>query len=83
MSSFILMAFIIKIDSKGPLFFIQKRIETNKTSFCILKFRKIRSDALKETPIHLLAEPERFTTMFSKILRKTVIDELPQLINIF
>ena len=80
------MAFIalaIKIDSKGPVFFKQKRIGKNKKTFYILKFRTMRTDAPKDAPTHTLENPDMWITKFGAFLRKTSIDELPQIFNIF
>ncbi|MGJ9383963.1 sugar transferase [Salipaludibacillus sp. CF4.18] len=79
---FLLLAIIIKTDSKGPVFFKQKRVGINKQHFYILKFRTMRSDTPKDMPTHLLQDPEAFITKSGKFLRKTSLDELPQIINI-
>lgn len=79
---FILIVFVIKIDSKGPILFKQKRIGRNKKHFYILKFRTMRIDTPKDTPTHLLENPEKWITKMGKLLRKTSLDELPQIINI-
>lgn len=79
---FLLLAVIIKFDSKGPVFFKQKRVGVNKEHFYILKFRTMRSDTPKDMPTHLLQDPEAFITKSGKFLRKTSLDELPQIINI-
>lgn len=73
----------IKIDSAGPILFKQKRVGINKTYFNILKFRTMRIDTPKDTPTHLLADPEQYITKVGKFLRKTSLDELPQLFNVF
>ena len=70
------------MTSPGPVFFKQKRVGKNKTYFNILKFRTMRTDTPKDTPTHLLANPEQYITSIGKILRKTSLDELPQIINI-
>lgn len=79
---FLVIAFMIKIDSKGPVLFKQKRIGRNRKKFFILKFRTMRIDAPKDMPTHLLVNPEMFITRVGKILRRTSLDELPQIINI-
>lgn len=79
---FILLMILIKIDSKGPILFKQKRIGKNKKHFYILKFRTMRIDTPKDTPTHLLENPEKWITKMGKFLRKTSLDELPQIINI-
>lgn len=77
----IIMIFI-KSTSKGPAFFRQKRIGNGKTEFYILKFRTMRTDAPKDMPTHLLENPESYITPVGKFLRKTSLDELPQIFNI-
>lgn len=79
---FLIIVAAIKIDSKGPVFFKQKRVGLNKTHFYILKFRTMRIDTPKDMPTHMLSDPAKFITRTGKILRKTSLDELPQLINI-
>ena len=79
---FILLAIIIKLDSKGPVFFKQKRVAKNKLYFNILKFRTMRVDTPKDMPTHMLNNPEAFITRLGRFLRKTSLDELPQIINI-
>lgn len=79
---FLLIAIVIKIDSKGPIFFKQKRIVKNKKHFHILKFRTMRTDTPNDMPTHLFDDPEAFITKSGKFLRKTSLDELPQIINI-
>jgi O-antigen biosynthesis protein WbqP len=80
---FLILIISIKLDSKGPVLFKQKRIGLNKTHFNILKFRTMRIDTPKDTPTHLLGNPDRFITKTGKFLRKTSLDELPQIWNIF
>ncbi|WP_048727066.1 sugar transferase [Carnobacterium sp. 1290_CSPC] len=79
---FLVLAIWIKIDSPGPVFFKQKRIGKNRTFFQIYKFRTMRSDTPKDTPTHMLNDPATFITRSGHFLRKTSLDELPQLINI-
>jgi O-antigen biosynthesis protein WbqP len=78
----LLIALIIKVESKGKVLFTQRRIGKNKRLFNIYKFRSMRSDTPKDTPTHLLTNPERFITKSGAFLRKSSLDELPQLINI-
>ena len=78
---FILIVFI-KLDSKGPILFKQKRVGIHKTHFEILKFRTMKIDTPKDMPTHMLANPEKYITRVGKFLRKTSLDELPQIINI-
>lgn len=80
---FLILIIAIKIDSRGHVFFKQKRIGINKTHFNILKFRTMRIDTPKDTPTHLLDNPEQYITKVGKFLRKTSLDELPQIWNIF
>ncbi|MFL2128269.1 sugar transferase [Ruoffia sp. FAM 26255] len=79
---FLVLAIWIKIDSPGPVFFKQKRIGKNRTFFQIYKFRTMRSDTPRDTPTHMLNDPASFITRSGHFLRKTSLDELPQLINI-
>lgn len=79
---FLIIITAIKLDSKGPIFFKQKRVGINKTHFNILKFRTMRVDTPKDMPTHLLSNPEQWITRVGKFLRKTSLDELPQLFNI-
>ncbi|MBR5321979.1 MAG: sugar transferase [Clostridia bacterium] len=73
----------IKLDSKGPVFFKQKRVGIHKTHFNILKFRTMRIDTPHDMPTHMLSNPDMWITRVGKFLRKTSLDELPQLFNIF
>ncbi len=77
-----LIAVLIKVESKGPVIFKQKRIGKNKKEFYIYKFRTMRIDAPKDMPTHLLTNPESFITKVGGFLRKTSLDELPQIFNI-
>lgn len=79
---FLFLIIAIKIESKGPILFKQKRVGKNKIYFNILKFRSMRIDTPRETPTHLLVNPDQWITRVGKVLRKTSLDELPQLINI-
>lgn len=72
----------IKTDSPGPVLFKQKRVGIHKSHFFILKFRTMRIDTPKDMPTHLLQNPEQYITKVGKFLRKTSLDELPQIINI-
>ncbi|MDO5742320.1 MAG: sugar transferase [Vagococcus sp.] len=79
---FIIIMIAIKMDSKGPVFFKQKRVGKNKKLFSIYKFRTMYVETPKEMPTHLLSNPDAFITKIGKFLRKTSLDELPQMINI-
>lgn len=79
---FIIISFLIKTTSKGKILYKQKRIGKNKKEFYILKFRTMKSTAPGDVPTHLLQNPEQFITGIGKVLRKTSLDELPQLFNI-
>lgn len=78
----IIIAFIIKCESNGPVLFKQKRVGKNKKHFNIYKFRTMRIDTPKDTPTHMLKNANSYITKSGKFMRKTSIDELPQLINI-
>lgn len=80
---FLILILVIKLDSKGPILFKQKRIGIHKSHFQILKFRTMRIDTPKDTPTHLLDNPEQYITRIGKFLRKTSLDEFPQIWNIF
>lgn len=80
---FLIIVIAIKLDSKGPVLFKQKRVGIYKAHFNILKFRTMKIDTPKETPTHLLENPELYITRTGKFLRKTSLDELPQILNIF
>ena len=73
----------IKMDSKGPVLFKQKRVGIHKSHFNILKFRTMRIDTPNDMPTHLLQNPEQWITKVGGFLRKTSLDELPQIFNIF
>ncbi|MCI3028743.1 sugar transferase [Desemzia sp. C1] len=79
---FLLLIIAIKLDSKGPILFKQKRVGLHKKHFYILKFRTMRIDTPKDTPTHLLVNPDQWITRVGKFLRKTSLDELPQILNI-
>lgn len=78
---FLIIALLIKLESKGPVFFKQERIGKDNINFMIYKFRSMRTDT-PDVPTHLLDDPEIFITKVGKFLRKTSLDELPQFINI-
>lgn len=79
---FLFLCLWIKLDSKGPILFKQKRVGKNKSYFNILKFRTMYIDTPKDMPTHMLSNPEQYITKAGKFLRKTSLDELPQIINI-
>lgn len=80
---YLLVAAAIKIDDPGPIFFRQKRVGIHKTHFEILKFRTMKMNTPKDMPTHLLENPEQYITRVGKFLRKTSLDELPQIFQIF
>lgn len=80
---FALLAIAIKADDPGPVFFRQKRVGIHKKHFQIMKFRTMRMDAPRDVPTHLLENPEACITRVGRILRKTSLDELPQIFQIF
>lgn len=79
---FLLIAVAIKFTSRGPIFFRQRRVGCCGKQFYILKFRTMKMDTPKDVPTHLLQDPEQYITRVGKFLRRTSLDELPQLINI-
>ena len=79
---FLILIIAIRVDSPGPILFRQKRVGIHKKHFNILKFRTMRIYTPKDMPTHLLNNPEQYITKVGKFLRKTSLDELPQMINI-
>ena len=79
----LIIAIAIKIDDPGPVLFRQKRMGIHKTFFSIMKFRTMKMDTPKDTPTHLLENPEQYITKVGKFLRKSSLDELPQIFQIF
>lgn len=77
------VAIAIKCDSKGPVLFKQKRVGKDKKHFMIYKFRSMYVDAPADMPTHMLKDPTAMITKIGAFLRKTSLDELPQLFNIF
>ena len=80
---FALIAVAIEVDDPGPVFFRQKRVGIHKTHFQIMKFRTMKVDTPKDTPTHLLENPDQYITRVGRVLRKTSLDELPQIFQIF
>lgn len=78
----IILSIIVKCTSKGPVFFKQERIGKRLKHFKCLKFRTMRIDAPHNVPTHLLNNPDAYITGVGRFLRKTSLDELPQLFNI-
>ncbi|MBR7133384.1 MAG: sugar transferase [Clostridia bacterium] len=79
----LIIALITKLDSPGPVFFKQKRIGIHKSEFMILKFRSMPTETPHDMPTHMLENSESFLSGWQRFIRKSSIDELPQLINIF
>lgn len=79
---YLIVAIAIKIDDPGPVFFKQKRVGIHKTHFQILKFRTMKMETPKDTPTHLLENPQQYITRVGRVLRKTSLDELPQIFQI-
>ena len=80
---YLIVALAIKVDDPGPVFFRQKRVGIHKSHFHILKFRTMKMDTPRDMPTHLLENPEQYITRVRKVLRKTSLDELPQIFQIF
>ena len=76
------LAIVIKTTSPGPILFKQKRVGKDNKHFYIYKFRSMRIDTPKDMPTHLLENPDQYITKVGKFMRKTSLDELPQLFNI-
>ena len=70
------------MTSPGPVLFKQERVGKNNKNFKIYKFRSMRTDTPKDVPTHMLEDPEQYITKIGKFMRKTSLDELPQLFNI-
>ena len=79
----LIIAVIIKMTSPGPVLFRQERMGKDNEHFRIMKFRTMRTDTPKDCPTHMLENPDQYITKIGHILRKTSLDELPQLWNIF
>ena len=79
----LIIVLIIKIDDPGPAFFKQKRVGIHKSYFSLLKFRSMKMSTPHDTPTHLLENPEQYITKIGGFLRKSSLDELPQIFNIF
>lgn len=79
---YLLIIAAIKIDDPGPVFFIQKRVGKGKTYFSLYKFRSMKMSTPHDTPTHLLENPDKYITRVGRFLRKTSLDEIPQLWNI-
>jgi len=79
---FILIAIAIKLDSEGPVIFKQKRFGIHKKTFYVFKFRTMKVESPKYVATRDLQNPEQWITRVGAFLRKTSLDELPQLCNI-
>ena len=80
---YLVVAAAVWLDDPGPVLFRQKRVGIHKIHFNILKFRTMTMDTPKDTPTHLLENPQQYITRVGRILRKTSLDELPQIFQIF
>ncbi|MBR6666112.1 MAG: sugar transferase [Lachnospiraceae bacterium] len=79
---FLVLVMAVKLDSPGPVLFRQKRVGIHKRHFYILKFRTMLQDAPDDVPTHLQSEAAQQFTRLGRLLRRTSLDELPQIINI-
>ena len=79
---FLLISLAIFIDDPGPVFFKQKRVGKNKKLFWLHKFRSMKVKTPKDVPTHMLENPDQYITKVGKFLRKTSLDELPQIFDI-
>lgn len=79
----LIIAVIIKIDDPGPILFSQKRVGLHKKHFKLYKFRSMKMSTPHDMPTHMLENPEQYITKIGKFLRKSSLDELPQLFCIF
>ena len=80
---YLIIALAIKIDDPGPAFFVQKRVGKGKKLFDLYKFRSMKMSTPHDTPTHLLSDPEQYITKVGRFLRKSSLDEIPQVWNIF
>ena len=80
---YLIVAIAIVIDDPGPVFFCQKRVGIHKSHFQIIKFRTMKMNTPHDVPTHQLENPEQYITRVGRILRKTSLDELPQIFQIF
>ena len=78
----LVISVVIRVTSPGPVLFRQKRVGQGKRHFMIYKFRTMRTDAPKDQPTHLLQDPNAYITPVGRFLRRSSLDELPQLMNI-
>ncbi len=78
-----IIGIIVWIDTKAFPVFRQRRMGKNNKEFLILKFRSMNKNTPSDLPTHLLENPNKYITKFGKFIRKTSIDELPQLFNVF
>ena len=79
---YLIIIIAIEIDDPGPVFFSQKRVGIHKKHFKLYKFRSMKMSTPHDTPKHLLENPEQYITRVGKFIRKTSLDEIPQLFNI-
>jgi len=80
---FLLLAIAIEVDDPGPVFFRQTRVGIHKSHFQILKFRTMKTSTPHDTPTHLLDDPDQYITRVGRFLRRTSLDEIPQMFQIF
>ncbi len=80
---YVIIAIAVFLDDPGPIFFVQKRIGKNKAPFFMYKFRSMKMSAPHNVPTHLLQNPKQYITRVGEFLRKSSLDELPQIWNIF
>ena len=78
----LVIALIIMIEDPGPAFFTQKRVGLHKKHFMLIKFRSMKMNTPHDVPTHLLENPEQWITRVGRVLRKTSLDELPQILQI-
>ena len=79
----LIIAVLVKCDSKGPVFFWQKRVGLHKETFMMPKFRSMYTETPANMPTHMLEDPDQWITKVGRVLRKTSLDELPQIWSIF
>ena len=79
----LIIAIVVKCNSKGPALFWQKRVGLHKETFMMPKFRSMYTETPANMPTHMLDDPQRWITPVGRVLRKTSLDEIPQIWSIF
>lgn len=80
---YLLIGLLIKLDDPGPVFFTQKRVGKGRKLFRLHKFRSMKMSTPHDMPTHLLSNPDQYITRVGRFLRKSSLDEIPQVWDIF